>query len=157
MHKFLFHLFLIITYYVIGAYATTDVSRLLKGATVPIYDSNCYCPSCGSKIPLRNQIPIISYLINKGKCNQCHSMISLSDLLPEIILPIGFLLISYLLHFSVLAYLLCICLFEGYKILSIVHHKPRENDFLKNFIVSLIFNIFIFLLLGFFFFIANSL
>lgn len=157
MQKYLIHFILIIIYFVLGAYATTDVSRLLKGATTPISDPYCYCPSCGSVIPLRSQLPIISFMINKGKCTHCHNMISLCDILPEIILPAGFIFFSYFFYFTLKAYFSCMFLFEAYKFVSIVYYKPRETAFFKNLMFSLVINIFLFVLLGFFFFLANIL
>jgi len=157
MTKHILHLILIIIYFILGAYATTDVSRLLKGAVTSIYDPNCYCPSCGTKIPLRSQIPVISYLINRGKCSYCHHKITRTDILPEILLPLGFLSFSYILHFSFYAYLVCIGLFEGYKFLCLVYYGARTSGFLKNLVFSLLMNSLLFLLLGFFFFLANVL
>lgn len=155
MHKFILHLILIIAYFVIGAYATSDVSRLLKGATISVTNPSCYCPFCNAHIPLRFQIPVLSYLLGKGKCRSCGHGISLLDILPEILLPSGFIILSYSLHFSILGYLCCILLFESYKCVSIIHYQPRESQFLKNLLISILYNFIIFLFLGFLFFLIN--
>ena len=39
--------------------------------------SRSHCPNCKSKIPLYRNIPIISYLIQFGKCHNCSNKISL--------------------------------------------------------------------------------
>lgn len=155
MEKLLVEILLILIFFVIGAYATTDVSRLLKGATISISNPSCFCPYCGSRIPLHSQIPVVSYILGKGKCHICEHKIPLVDILPEILLPIGCMILSYLLHFSVFAYCSCILLFEGYKAVMIVYYGPRENKFVHNLMVSVIFNIFVFLLLGFLFLLIN--
>lgn len=44
-----------------------------------------HCPRCNHYLKWYENIPIISYLILKGKCSQCHSQIPLSYLIVEII------------------------------------------------------------------------
>ncbi|MGO3751264.1 MAG: prepilin peptidase [Peptoniphilaceae bacterium] len=51
------------------------------------------CENCGSIIPIYLNIPIISYLLLKGKCNKCNSKISFLNILIEIITGMIFLLI----------------------------------------------------------------
>ncbi len=55
-------------FYILGAYATTDILRLLKGSTLYVNARDCYCPICHNRILLKDQIPLFSYLKNKGKC-----------------------------------------------------------------------------------------
>jgi prepilin signal peptidase PulO-like enzyme (type II secretory pathway) len=52
---------IIMCFYIIGAYATTDIVRLLKGARLAVWTQSCYCPVCNNCIKLVEQIPIISY------------------------------------------------------------------------------------------------
>ena len=157
MDKTIVEILLILAFFVIGAYATTDVSRLLKGASLSISNPSCFCPYCGSQIPLHSQVPIISYILGKGKCRTCHHKIPLIDILPEILLPIGCILLSYLFKFSLAAFLACILLFEGYKTAMLLYYGPRENKFLQNLFVSVLFNVLVFLLMGFLFLLINLL
>ena len=135
-------------FYIIGAYATTDILRLLKNTSVPIDAPNCYCPICKNKINLINQLPIISYLKNKGKCFHCKNTIPIFDLFLEIFLFLSLSIISTCLHFEWIAFFFCIAIFEGTKFIFILIYGPREIDFIKNLFISLKNNIFIFLLLG---------
>jgi len=50
-----------------------------------------HCPNCKTMIPFYRNIPIISFLIQKGKCNNCNKSISFLYLLTEFIIGIIFL------------------------------------------------------------------
>lgn len=67
MQALIVHFFIIFAFYILSAYATTDILRLLKGSTLPANSAHCYCPNCNSKIALKDQIPILSYFLNHGK------------------------------------------------------------------------------------------
>ena len=51
-----------------------------------------HCPNCKTMIPFYRNIPIISFLIQKGKCNNCNKSISCIYLLTEFIIGIIFLI-----------------------------------------------------------------
>lgn len=65
MQEYLLYFSLYFVFYIMGAYATTDILRLLKGSTVKVNAPDCYCPICHNKIALRDQLPIISYIKNE--------------------------------------------------------------------------------------------
>lgn len=135
-------------FYILGAYATTDILRLLKGSSVSVNAPDCYCPICNHKILLRDQLPIISYLLNHGACRNCKSKIPFSDLFLEIFLFLTLSLSSVLLRFSLTAYLLCILIYECTKLFFILRFGKRETAFLKNFAVSLFNNLLLFGFIG---------
>ncbi len=66
------------------------------------------CLSCGHQLGLVENIPIISWLIQGGKCRQCKKKIGVAELLSEIslgltVMGVGFLLwpqIVHTIHFS---------------------------------------------------------
>lgn len=45
--------------------------------TLNIASPRSMCPSCGHKITILENIPVISYLFLKGRCSQCHARISI--------------------------------------------------------------------------------
>jgi prepilin signal peptidase PulO-like enzyme (type II secretory pathway) len=155
MTTFILHLCLISVYLIIGAYATTDTSRLIKGAILPVTYPYCHCPYCNTKISLRHQIPIFSYMKSHGQCRICHHRINRLDILPEILLPTVFVILTYPLRFNLFSFILCIILFEGYKIIMIIYYHPREEYFFRNFLISFLYNIVIFSILGFIFILIN--
>ena len=49
--------------------------RLPKGESL-IKPVHSYCPCCGKKLVWYELIPILSYIIQLGKCRKCHSEIN---------------------------------------------------------------------------------
>ena len=149
------HISICLIYYILGAYATTDILRLLKGNTVSVSASDCYCPVCHWKIPLRDQLPVISYLKNHGSCRNCKSPIPVPDLLLEIILFLIPTAVSCILQFSWYSYGFCVLFYECTKVMFIFRYGKRENAFFKNLITSLSVNLLLFSLLAFLFALAH--
>ena len=54
------------------------------------------CEECGHTLHAKNLIPVISFLLQKGKCSFCHNKISTLYPLSEIITGIIFLVAYYL-------------------------------------------------------------
>lgn len=148
MSTIIIYFSILISFIVIGAYATTDVSRLLKGAVTTVSDPFCYCGHCHHKLKLSAQIPVFSYLHSRGRCIYCQNPIPFTDILPEILLPVGFTLIVLLMGLSLRGFISCILLFESYKIIMILKCHRRETRFFSNLVVSLINNLVIFSFLG---------
>lgn len=151
MNPFIIHIAICLTYYILAAYATTDILRLLKGCQTPVYASSCYCPACHQKIMLKDQLPIISYFKNRGACRNCKTPIPIANLFLELFLFLSLSLLSYLLHFSWAAYAFCILCYEGIKILFLLFFQKRTQAFLKNLIISLATNLLLFSFLAFLF------
>ena len=63
-------------YHVVATRLSNDESILFPGS---------HCPKCNHKLKWYENIPIISYLKQKGKCTSCHSKIPISYLIVEII------------------------------------------------------------------------
>lgn len=156
MKEYIIYFAICFSFYILGAYATTDITRLLKGSVTPVNHPNCYCPICKNKLLLRDQLPIISYIKNHGQCRFCNSKIPFSDLFPEIFLFLFCSAISILLNFSWYAFLTCFIGYECAKVFTIIKHKRRVSKFAENFIISLLNNILIFSFIAFLFALANS-
>lgn len=63
-------------YHVVATRLSNDESILYPGS---------HCPRCNHKLKWYENIPIISYLMLKGKCSDCHSKIPISYLIVEIV------------------------------------------------------------------------
>lgn len=148
MKNIILYTLLYVAFFIFGAYATTDILRLLHGCTSPVNAPGCYCPSCNKKIPLSAQIPVFSYIRNKGACQNCHAPIPLSDLFLELFIGFGFSIIATILHFSWLSFGLCICLYEATKGFYMLYAGVRKQAFFCNFFRSLFNNLILFSLLG---------
>ncbi|GAE01836.1 type IV leader peptidase family protein [Clostridium botulinum B str. Osaka05] len=79
---------------IIGSFLNVCIYRIPKGESI-IYPPS-YCEKCGVNIKRYDLIPVISYMILRGKCRCCKSKISLRDPLIELITGILFLSIYYL-------------------------------------------------------------
>lgn len=149
MKIFLLRFFILFAYYILGAFATTDIPRLMKGSTTPINAKDCYCPVCGYRIPLPSQLPVFSYIKNKGRCRSCGARISFYDILPEIFIWSGCSAIAILCAFSMKGYWLTVLLYIVSKSVILLNKGIREADCVKNLIASVINNIVFFGMLAF--------
>jgi leader peptidase (prepilin peptidase) / N-methyltransferase len=59
---------------VVGSFMTVAVYRLPKGESVVLPRSRC--PGCGAEIGARDNIPVLSWLLLRGKCRRCGERIS---------------------------------------------------------------------------------
>ena len=139
---------IILSCYILSAYATTDIIRLAKGSTVPVYDPNCYCPVCKSKLRLTDQIPIFAYLFNHGKCRYCKCKIEIWEIIFEAALLILFSVSDFILQFSLFSLIAIIAEYELIKLFFILFRGKKENHFVKNLIISLATNIPVFALVS---------
>lgn len=155
MKTYFVYLCIYIAFYILGGYSTTDISRLLSGSTLPINNPYCYCPLCNTRIKLRDQLPVIAYLKNKGQCANCKSKIPPSELLLELLIFIPMCLLTTILHFSWLSYWLSIVYYELFKLTLIISRGKRENFFFKNLVQSLLNNLILFLIIASFFAFAH--
>ena len=73
---------------VIGSFLNVVIYRMPRNKSI-IYPSSS-CPNCGYKIKWYENIPIISYILLKGKCKNCSSKISLRYPLVELLTGVLF-------------------------------------------------------------------
>jgi leader peptidase (prepilin peptidase)/N-methyltransferase len=67
---------------VVGSFMTVAVHRLPKGESVVSPRSRC--PSCGAEIGARDNIPVLSWLLLRGRCRRCGARISVEYPLLEL-------------------------------------------------------------------------
>lgn len=68
---------------IIGSFLNVCIYRLPKSKSIVFPGSSC--TQCGAEIPFYDNIPVLSYLILKGKCRFCKTSISFRYPLVEII------------------------------------------------------------------------
>lgn len=69
---------------VIASYISLIVSRQHKDFIVTV-DRNSQCETCGKQLSWYELIPIISFLVQRGRCSSCHSPIDVRIFLSELI------------------------------------------------------------------------
>ena len=89
-----------------GSFANVCILRLPQNKGV--VSGRSYCPKCKKKIIWKDNIPIISYILLKGKCRKCKKSISSQYALVEMLSLISFVSIYYLYGISFTTLLLII-------------------------------------------------
>lgn len=86
-------IFLFILGSVVGSFLNVCIHRLPRGESVVFPAS--HCPSCNNKLPVLDLVPILGYLLLRGKCRHCQAKISLRYPLVEALTG-GFFVVSAL-------------------------------------------------------------
>ena len=125
-------------YFHISGLATTNILRLTRGNTLPVLASKCVCGNCGASIKPFYQLPIISYLLCKGKCRSCKAKIPVGALLLEVVILTGMFVLSGSFNFSFFGVTLSFVYYEVVRILSIVKNGRRDNNFAKQYVIAVV-------------------
>lgn len=137
--------------YLIAGLSTTDVLRLTSNQSLPIFTHDSYCSNCGYIIPLVNQLPIISHLLNKGRCRNCNARIPVIQLIMECVLFVALLLIGILTRFQKSAFVCGFLFYEIFKFIVIMCKGKRNQGFYLQLFISIVLNV-IFFGFGYLFF-----
>lgn len=100
---------------VFGSFVNVLIYRLPKGLTL---SGRSYCPNCKNKISWYDNIPLVSFILLKGKCRNCRQKISFQYPIVELITAVGFILIYvYFVNFVGTGYVYLIYLFAVFVVL----------------------------------------
>jgi len=116
----MWHIISIVFGAMIGSFLNVCIFRLPKEESIVWPGS--YCPHCKNPIKSYDNIPLVSYILLKGRCRHCHTAISFQYPLVEgitalasLILFIKFgLSLSYLFYFLFVAALIVITVIDLY-------------------------------------------
>ena len=78
---------------IIGSFLNVCIYRLQKH--VSISKPRSYCPNCKHQLKIWENIPVLSFLLLRGKCSNCKIRISLRYPLVEILTALVFVVIYY--------------------------------------------------------------
>src|SRR5262245_50349100 len=76
-----------------GGFLNVVALRSLEEKSLFSFESNC--PKCKRPIAFLDQIPLVSYLVLKGRCRSCHGKISWHYPVVELVTALWFMLIVY--------------------------------------------------------------
>ena len=121
----------------VGSFCSSIIFRLAPNSPFSLYKIRSSCPSCSKKIDIINLIPLVGFLIQKGKCKFCNSNISKFYLFTEIFfLLIGILLVyNYGISLSTIIYTIIIFCFY---ILFVLDYKYLYLPLYINLLIVLI-------------------
>jgi leader peptidase (prepilin peptidase)/N-methyltransferase len=77
----------------IGSFLNVCIHRLPRGESVAWPSSRC--PSCAAPIAAYDNVPVLSYLVLRGRCRACKATISLRYPLVELANAVGYALILW--------------------------------------------------------------
>jgi leader peptidase (prepilin peptidase)/N-methyltransferase len=83
---------------VIGSFLNVVIHRVPRGQSIVFPDSTC--PKCRNPIKIFDNIPILSWLILKGKCRNCKEKISIRYPAVELLTALLFLLVFWQIGFN---------------------------------------------------------
>lgn len=88
---------------IVGSFLNVLIYRLPRGLSFA--KSRSFCPKCKAKISWYDNIPLLSFVLIRGRCRFCKKPISVRYPAVELLTGVLFFL-SYLSHLSFLSYLL---------------------------------------------------
>ena len=92
----LFRIFLFILGACLGSFLCCQARRFrLKEQKKKSLGNRSVCLSCHKKLKWYDNLPIISWIMLKGKCRHCHKRIGLAELLSELGTALSFTLLSF--------------------------------------------------------------
>ena len=105
METAIYGFFVLIIGISIGSFLNVCIYRIPKGESI-IYPPS-HCPSCDNKIESKYLIPVISYILIKGRCAYCKSKISIRYPLVELFTGIIYLSLYLKYGFTLEFYKYC--------------------------------------------------
>jgi len=90
---------------IVGSFINVCICRIPKNESI-VYPAS-HCPKCHSNIKLVDNIPLISYILLKGRCRNCKSKISIQYPIVELLTGLIYLIIylAYGLSVQTLIYI----------------------------------------------------
>lgn len=118
-------LYIIIFLYgiVLGSFLNVLIYRLPLKENIAVERSHCM--QCGKKIQWYDLVPLVSYIILKGRCRNCGSKISAQYPLIEAINGAGYVLIFAVNGFSVVSFLECLA-FSVLIVIAVIDWRTYE-------------------------------
>ena len=86
---------------IVGSFLNVCIYRIPRGISL-LRPARSFCPACRTQIPWYLNVPIISWLLLRGRCATCHAQIDPRYLFVEILTGILFALAAWIVPFPTL-------------------------------------------------------
>jgi leader peptidase (prepilin peptidase)/N-methyltransferase len=107
---------------IVGSFLNVCIHRLPQGKSIIVPSS--HCPLCKTPIPFYDNIPLVSFILLRGKCRACHAPISLRYPLIEFLM--GLFSIILLLRYGITPlYLVYLAFFASLTLVSFIDLSHR--------------------------------
>ncbi len=127
-------IFIFIFGIIIGSFLNVCILRIPKGETIVTTPSHCM--TCGYKLKWYDNIPLLSYIILRGKCRNCKAHISAQYPIIEAINGVAYVLISvwflnmydlaYVNYTNILTAVIYCALFSALLVLTVIDWRTYE-------------------------------
>ncbi len=127
---------------IIGSFLNVVILRYNTGESVVQTGSRCF--SCGKKLKWHELIPILSFIIQQGRCRNCKSKISIQYPIVEFLTGLIFLLTFQITHYSLLITGYYFIIFSLLIVIAVydVRHQIIPNGFVYAFDILAFLNLF---------------
>ena len=96
------NIFLYTILFIIGAFCGSFAELTAYRMPLKIsWNKKAFCENCNKALSIYDQIPILSYIMLKGKCRYCKNKISKSKIITEIIFGIAFIFLGLFYNLNV--------------------------------------------------------
>ena len=102
---------------IIGSFLNVVIYRI--PLNISIVNPRSFCTHCKKTIPFYRNIPIVSYIIQRGKCKECNQNISIQYPIIEILIAFNLVLSFYkfsipesIFYFLISTILISICIID---------------------------------------------
>jgi len=100
--SFVIYLLIAVLGAALGSFFNVVIDRVPRGKS--IVNPPSHCTECGKQLPAWQNIPIYSYLAQKGRCKNCGAKIHWHHLVVELVTPLLFLILALLFGVENLAF-----------------------------------------------------
>jgi len=125
-----------------GSFLNVVIYRL--PLRMSLFKPSSSCPHCNEKIKFYDNIPVLSFLLLRGKCRHCKGKISLRYPLVELLTAVSFLLLysQYSLSFFFFASCLFSCALIALGFIDFYHQILPDEITLPGLLLALIYSLF---------------
>lgn len=117
------YIFIFVLGLIVGSFLNVCILRIPAGESIVVNSSHCM--SCGKKLHWYELIPVVSWLVLRGKCSGCHEKISIQYPLVEFVNGLLWLLVFFRYGFTSDTILGCL-LVSVLMVASVIDARTKE-------------------------------